>query len=212
MRKQLLLITLVIASLSAYSQDFKVFVHSGYTFGDKFPIYGGNGKIYDGHTFGGSLTYKINPVYEIELSYTQQNSRIMARSVASGVDINSTASINHFFIGSNRIKPISEKSEVFGGAKIGAVYFASNADDFSNITKFAIGLNAGISYFFNPRLGLRLQANLHFPVIDVGANLWWSGGSSTNVGVSTYSPIIQFGFAGGLVFKLSPQSNTDGKL
>ncbi|MBZ0243304.1 MAG: porin family protein [Bacteroidales bacterium] len=205
MKRQLLLIVMIIASLSAYSQGFKVFAYSGYTFGDKFPVYGGSGKIHGGQTFGGSLAYEINPLYEIELSYTYQNSRVVVQSQASGLDINSMASINHFLIGTNRIMPISEKSEAFGGAKIGLVYFASNADDFSNITKFAIGLNAGISYFFNPRLGLRLQANLHFPVIDVGANLWWSSGSGVDAGISTYSPIIQFGFAGGLVFKLTSQ-------
>lgn len=204
MKKQLLLITLLIASLSAYSQDFKVFAHSGYTFGDKFPIYGGSGKIYDGHTFGGSLAYEISPVYEIEFSYTYQDSRIVVQSVASNVDINSTASINYFLIGTNRILPVSEKFELSGGIKIGAVSYASKEDDFNNVTKFAVGLNAGMSYFISPVVGLRLQANLNFPVIDVGANLWWGSGSGTNVGVSSYSPIIQFGFAGGLVFKIRP--------
>jgi len=211
MKKHLLLIALVIVSLGAYSQNIKIFAHSGYTFGDKFPIYGGSGKIYDGHTFGGSLAYQISPVYEIELSYTRQDSRITVYSPGY-VDINSMASTNYYFIGSNRIVPISESFEVFGGAKIGGVTYASKANDFNNVTKFAVGISAGMSYFFNPKLGLRVQANLNFPVIDVGANLWWSSGSGVNTGVSAYSPILQFSFTGGLVFKLSPQSNPNRKL
>ena len=212
MKRQLLLIALIIASLSAYSQNIKIFAHSGYTFGDKFPIYGGSGKIYDGHTFGGSIAYQISPVYEVEFTYTYQDSRIVVQSVASNIDINSIASINYFLIGTNRILPLSEKFDLFGGVKIGAVNYASKAADFNNITKFAVGINAGMSYFFSSIVGLRVQANLNFPVIDVGANLWWNSGAGPSVGVSSYSPIIQFGFAGGLVFKLSPQSNTDRKL
>ena len=108
-------------------------------------------------------------------------------------------------IGSNRIVPISESFEVFGGLKIGGVTYASKGNGFNNVTKFAVGISAGMSYFFNPRVGLRVQANLNFPIIDVGANLWWSSGSGVNTGVSAYSPILQFGFLGGLVFKLNPQ-------
>lgn len=204
MKKQLLFIFFILVSISSIGQDFKVFVHSGYTFGDKFPIYGGSGKIYDGHTYGGSLSYTLSPVYELELSYTRQDSRITVYSPGY-VDINSTASTNYFFIGTNRIVPVSESFEVFGGAKIGGVTYASKGNGFNNVTKFAVGISAGMSYFFNPNLGLRVQANLNFPVIDVGANLWWSSGNGVNTGISAYSPILQFGITGGLVFKLSPQ-------
>ncbi len=204
MKKQLLFVFFILVSMSSFSQDFKVFMHSGYTFSDKFPIYGGSGKIYDGHTYGGSLSYTLSPVYELELSYSRQDSRIIVYSPGY-VDINSMASTNYFFIGTNRIVPVSESFEVFGGAKIGGVTYASKGNGFSNVTKFAAGISAGMSYFFNPNLGLRVQANLNFPVIDVGANLWWSSGSGVNTGVSAYSPILQFGFTGGLVFKLSPQ-------
>ncbi len=53
-----------------------------------------------------------------------------------------------FFIGTNRIVPVSESFEVFGGAKIGGVTYASKGNGFNNVTKFAVGISAGMSYFF----------------------------------------------------------------
>jgi hypothetical protein len=72
-----------------------------------------------------------------------------------------------------------------------------------NITKFAAGISGGFKYALNNNIGLRLQANLNFPIIDAGASLWWSPGSGVDVGVSSYTPIMQFGFTGGLVFMLA---------
>jgi hypothetical protein len=63
-------------------------------------------------------------------------------------------------------------------------------------------INGGVKYFFTPGVGQRLQADLTFPVTNVGGSLWWSPGSGTSVGVSSYVPFLQFGFTGGLVLKL----------
>jgi hypothetical protein len=40
-------------------------------------------------------------------------------------------------------------------------------------------------------------------ISNVGANLWWSPGAGTSVGVGGWSSVIQFGFTGGLVFRLA---------
>lgn len=72
------------------------------------------------------------------------------------------------------------------------------------MTRFAVGLNVGGAYYFTEQLGLRIQANLNAPVTDIGANLWWSPGSGIDVGVSSYTPVLQFGFTGGLVVRLNP--------
>ena len=97
---------------------------------------------------------------------------------------------------------VNEKVTLFSGLKLGAVIIASKKDAFDNVTKFAVGLNAGAKYFMTEKLGLRVQANLNFPVTDVGGSLWWSPGSGLDAGVSSYTPVLQFGFTGGLVFKI----------
>lgn len=79
--------------------------------------------------------------------------------------------INHFFIGGNRLLIVSNNSELFRGAKIGAANYASPKADFTNVTKFALGFNASLSYFFSRAIGLRLQAYLHLTITDIGANL-----------------------------------------
>ena len=191
-----------IAASSVMAQQLELFVHSGYTFGDKFPLSGGRGKIYDGHTYGGLFSVEISDFYAIELAYSRQDSRVLAISDYLGLDVDEKVSVNYILAGGNRLMKVNEKVTLFSGLKLGAVIIASKKDAFDNVTKFAVGLNAGAKYFMTEKLGLRVQANLNFPVTDVGGSLWWSPGSGLDAGVSSYTPVLQFGFTGGLVFKI----------
>lgn len=191
-----------IAASSVMAQQLELFVHSGYTFGDKFPLSGGRGKIYDGHTYGGLLSVDISDFYAIELAYSRQDSRVLAISDYLGLDVDEKVSVNYILAGGNRLMKVNEKVTLFSGLKLGAVIIASKKDAFDNVTKFAVGLNAGAKYFMTEKLGLRVQANLNFPVTDVGGSLWWSPGGGLDAGVSSYTPVLQFSFTGGLVFKI----------
>jgi hypothetical protein len=52
------------------------------------------------------------------------------------------------------------------------------------------------------QLGLRFNLSLNLPITEVNANLWWSSNSGTSVGLSTATPIAQFGLNGGLLIRL----------
>jgi hypothetical protein len=192
---------LISVAFSAGAQTFEIFGFSGYTFGDKLPISGGTAKIYDGHTYGGILGYNLSETYVIEVLYSRQDSRVTAFSDFLNLDVDEPISANYILAGSNRLIPLSEKATFFSGVKLGAVIFGSKDDNFDDVTKFAAGLNGGFKTAFTENIGVRLQANLNFPITDVGASLWWSSGGGTNVGVSSYTPVIQFGFTGGLVYR-----------
>ncbi|MFV0592611.1 MAG: hypothetical protein ACK5M7_14585 [Draconibacterium sp.] len=183
-------------------QDIRITPFSGYTFADKTSIYGGRARIGDGHTYGGFVSLAMNPFYEIELQYSRQDAQLTARSSFNNMNVSEAASINYIMAGGNRIFPMNETMEFFSGVKVGASIVASKNDAFDNVTKFAVNINGGIRYFFNDVIGIRIQADLGMPMVDMGGNLWWSPGYGVDVGVSGWSPFLQFGFKGGLVFCL----------
>ncbi len=202
MKKSILILLMVIGVIiSAGAQSVEIFGFSGYTFGDKFPISGGSAKIYDGHTYGGALAYNVSETYAFELMYSRQDSRVTAFSNYLNLDMDELMATNYILAGSNRLIPLSEKATLFSGIKLGAVIFSSKNNAFDDVTKFAAGFNGGFKTTFTENFGFRIQANLNFPITDMGASLWWSSGGGTSVGVSSYTPVIQFGFTGGVVYQ-----------
>lgn len=199
----LLIAILFTQPLQLTAQTFDLFGFSGYTFGHRFDISGGRARISDGHTYGGSLSYIVNELYAFELLYSRQNGRASARSVTSGIDVDEEVSVNYILAGSKRMHKISEKARVFGGLKLGVVIFDPVKDSFDPITRFAAGISGGIKYFLTDKAGIRLQSGLNFPITNIGASLWWSSGGGTSVGVSSYTPIVQFSFTGGVFYRIS---------
>jgi len=59
-----------------------------------------------------------------------------------------------------------------------------------------------MKFFINDQMGIKLSGNMLFPIMDVGASLWFGTGGG-GVGVSTWSPILQFNFNGGIFFRIS---------
>jgi hypothetical protein len=203
MKKTTMILLVAIAmTFSAAAQSLEIFGFSGYTFGDKVNISGGKAKIHDGHTYGGAIAFNFNDAYAIEILYSRQDNKVTAFSSSLNLDVDEPVSTTYILAGSNRLIPLSEQAMLFSGAKLGAVTFRSKEGAFDDITEFAAGISGGIKFAFTQNIGLRLQANLNFPITNVGASLWWNSGGGTSAGVSTYTPIVQFGFTGGLVYRL----------
>ncbi len=202
--KLLAFILFVGGAASLNAQTIEAFAFSGYTFRNSFNITGGEASFDDGHTFGGSVDFVLNPNYAIELYYSRQQTRAEARSIFFNENYSNDASISYIMLGGQRIFPASDEDfQYYGGLRLGVVILASDENRFTDVSRFAVGPNAGIKYFFNDLLGVRLAVNLNFPITDVGAGLYWSNGGGTQVGLSSYSPIAQFAFNGGLVLRFN---------
>ena len=66
---------------------------------------------------------------------------------------------------------------------------------------FDFGLSGGAKVYFGKRVGLRLQAQMYVPMQAAGYTFYFGTGGYSN-GVSVYSTMVQFGFMGGLIFRL----------
>lgn len=198
----LVLILGILTIVPVKAQDLEITPFTGYTFDHSFPIFGGRAKLGGGQTFGGMLSYQVNKLYEIEALYSFQKGTSTARSTAIQNNVNTETNANYFLLGANKLFPVSDQMVLFSGMKVGAGVLTFPKGDYSDISRFTVGINGGAKYFFSDIAGLRLQANLMLPISDVGANLWWSPGSGTSVGLNGWSSVIQFGFTGALVIRI----------
>jgi hypothetical protein len=71
----------------------------------------------------------------------------------------------------------------------------------NNATKFSWNIRAGSNFWVADNIAIRIQASLFSAVQSVGGGLFFGTGGA-GAGISTYSTMYQFGFDGGLVFRL----------
>jgi hypothetical protein len=204
MKKIILLICITILTTTLIkAQDFQFTPFAGYTFADKFKIDRGNARIGGGFTYGGILSYVIHESIAIELTYSRQDCDASAYSDYYEIDVWGPISANYIYLGGSKLLQLNEDMFLFTGTNVGMGIYSGKDNSTSSTTKFAVGLNGGLKYFFSDKVGLRLQANLNFPITDIGGGLWWGIGSGPSVGLTSRIPFLQFGFSGGLVFTLN---------
>lgn len=201
--KSLALVVLAITSLNIKAQNIEITPFVGYTFQNKFAISGGEARLEDGLTYGATAAFAVGNDNTIELLYSRQETRVVANSIFFDEPFVRNAAMNYIMVGGNKVLPsITDDLQFTGGMKIGMAIVDSPENDFNTITKFAAGLNVGFKYFFSDAIGLRGGMNLNFPITDIGAGIGWSSSGGTSVGVSGWSPIVQFAFTGGLAVRL----------
>ena len=201
--KHIIIACLLVAGFSMTAQKAILSPFIGYTFQNKLYISGGDAKLRDGTTYGATLAFPIGNSNAIELLYSRQESVLEANSIYLDEPFREDVAMNYIMIGGKRIFPsVDEDLQGYAGMKVGAAFISSTNDNYSTITRFAAGVNAGFTYYLNDVLGIHGGANLNFPITSIGAGLGWSSSGGTSVGLTGWSPIVQFTFIGGLSLRL----------
>lgn len=198
-----LLVLMSISALESTAQILIARIQTGYTFGSKFTIDGGQARIRDGSSWSGGLAYFIDESKGGELFYNYQSTFISARSsLIAGGKFEEQLNIHYIMAGVIGKRDISSKVDVMGGVKIGAVIFDPVQSNYSPITRMAVGFNGGGTFYLTEKVGLNAGLNLLMPIFDINGFVWWSPGSGINVGLSSNTPLVQFSFVTGLSFRL----------
>jgi hypothetical protein len=203
-RKTTLLATLLLVTftLTSIAQSVELTPFAGYTFRSTKNYSGGYSRVNDGFTYGGALTVVASPFNAIEISYYRYETTVEAHTNYSGfMEYNGNVAINYMFIGGQRLIPASDKVTGFTGFNLGAGWMSSQDNDFSTMTKFAMGIDAGVKIMASEKVGIRLQTNFNFPITSSGGS-FYVGTGGTGVAMYGYVPMWSFGFTGGLIFKL----------
>ena len=197
-------------SLKAQFNKLEISAFGGYTFGDKFPMSYATGRVDGGSTYGAMLNFFPRENYGIGLMYTYMPTFLEINGRVVDLPPNGYRRINgdvHFVTigGIRRMVVGSGNTAINGSANIGMAIL--NATDpgtsYSSASEvmFAGGLNLWLDQAISDRIGIKLMASLQVPMQFAGAGVS-IGTGGPNVGMSSYSNILIFGFMGGLNVQL----------
>lgn len=179
-------------------QKVEITPQYGYQIGAKLNYNGGYIKLKSSDQYG--LTFGVNVADDVsvEFMWARQNTSVNVKDVVyypQETEV-TEATIDHYQIGAIHMFGYSD-AKPFVGLSAGWSNFNPEEEDYFSNTNFTLGLTGGLKYFFNKRVGLRLQAQLLMPV-NWGGIYVGGGGSGVTVGGS----ILQLNFSGGLIIGL----------
>lgn len=182
----------------------------GYILGGSIKFYEGKFKIQNSACYGGMLAIRVEEGTLVELSYTRMDSEGDWKPYSGyGIDYPETTidvAVNHLQIGSVREFLLDNESvRPYGTFTLGTSWIHPKETASEDEWLFSVTAGLGLKYFFNERIGIRVQSRLILPMVFSGAGFYFgfgTGGASSGVGVSTTVPIVQGDFTGGLIIAL----------
>ncbi len=215
MKKLLFSIVMIALTNFAIGQELRLNTYGGYVFKDQFDSYFSNssffdGTIQDGFRWGVGLEYHIPQRGAIELQYLRQDTNAPTIYQDGGIfdgELQQTdfdLAINWIMINGTKYIPVNETVEPFVGAGIGmGIFGVMNPDNgrSSTETKFAWNFRGGSNFWVAENVAIRLQASLFSAVQSLGGGLYFGTGG-VGAGLNSYSSLFQFGFDGGIVFRI----------
>lgn len=200
---------LLMAPFMIQAQGVELTGFGGYVFGSTLQASGGDVHFLGNAQYGGMLSIPVSRVVDVDLIYNRIDTKADVNVYGmynSYMYDEVPLSINYMHVGFTknfRVKPVVSP---FVSLNLGACMFYPKEDSSKDFTYqeawfFSMGLDAGAKVYFSKRVGLRLQAQMLVPVQGAGFSMFvGSGGGGT--GVSVYSTMVQFGFTGGLIFRM----------
>jgi hypothetical protein len=203
------LITLFFSYITpAFSQDHKVELtpFGGYMLGGSIKFYEGKIKVEDAGCYGANLAVRVSNGDYIELSYTGMTTKADWQPYSSYAfehpDTIADMAVNHFQIGSvNELRLDNEAIRPYGTFTLGTTWFNIKEENANDKWLFSVAAGLGLKYFFNEKIGIRIQARMLLPVVYNGGGFYIGTGGS-GMYVSSTAPIVQGDFTGGLIIAL----------
>lgn len=205
--KNLILALLVAFPFIAISQTVEITPFGGYVFGSTLQANGGDVHFNGNAQYGGMISIGVSRVMDIDLIYNRIDTKAQVNAYGnmnSYIFDEVPLSINYMMIGGTKNFRVNPTVAPFVGMNLGASLFYPKEGGKYNYTStwfFAAGLNGGAKIYFSDRIGLRLQAQMLLPIQGAGFTMFAGTGGASG-GVSVYSTMVQFGFTGGLIFRL----------
>jgi len=185
------------------AQKVELTPFGGYVFGAT--LYASNSEVHiNGNAqYGGMLSFAVSRVMDVDLLYNRSDTKAQITYYTSYNNLSYEEvplSINYMHVGFTKNFRINPTVSPFLGFNLGACVFAPK-QDYTDQWFFSTGFNAGAKIYFGKRVGLRLQAQGMIPWQGTGFSMFvGTGGSGGSVNV--YTTLFQFGFTGGLIFRL----------
>jgi hypothetical protein len=187
-----------------WAQRVEVTPFGGYVFGGTLNGDYGTVHIDDNAQYGGMISIAVSRVMDVDLIYNRSDTKSQVDYYYSNgyqkQNLDIPLSINYMHIGFTKNFRVKPSISPFLGFNLGACLFAPK-EDYSDAWFFSIGFNGGAKFYLSNRIGLRIQAQGYVPMQGTAFTMF-AGTSGGGAGVSVYSTLFQFGFTGGLIFRL----------
>ena len=202
--KKIFFVILMLACANAFSQvrSFEITPFGGYVFPSRWNA--ANGSLYfEGNAqYGGMFSVGVSRVVDVSFIYNRIDTKVIPETYGFPYSFdNVPISQNYYMIGITKNFRVNEIVSPFASFDLGGVYLAPKESGYYNYWFFALGVDAGVKVYFSRYVGLRLQAQLMMPVQYGGFSFYYgTGGGGSSVYMN--STLFDFGFTGGLIFRL----------
>ncbi|HNW73087.1 MAG TPA: hypothetical protein PKN44_05620 [Bacteroidales bacterium] len=199
-RTLLTLLILFFALYLAQAQRVEITPFGGYVFPTRWNASNGSLYFYGNAQYGGILDIGMSRVVDIELMYNRIDTKASSEAIGYPND-DVPLSENYYMVGVTKNFRVNPTVSPFLGMSLGGLYLAPKTSQYYSYWFFAMGVNGGAKIYFNKFVGIRLQAQLLMPVQSGGFSFYYGtgGGGST---VYLNSTLFDFGFTGGLIFRI----------
>jgi opacity protein-like surface antigen len=197
----------IILSVQSAVAQIEINAYGGYV-PNSHTMYSYNGyrlKIDGGGNFGIGVGMNTPMGVVAELSYMRFSSTLRQDGGINTIVDPQPINVEYYQLGAQKPLMEGESFIPYGMFSLGASRF-NPTEGTEDYWRFAIGLGAGIKYFFTDAIGIRVQARLLMPLYFGGVGFGCgigTGGSSCGGGAYFGTEIFQGDFTGGVVLKLN---------
>lgn len=201
MKRTLLTLLILFSALyPALAQHVEITPFGGYVFPARWNASNGSLYFYGNAQYGGIIDIGMSRVVDIELMYNRIDTKASSEAIGYPYE-DVPLSENYYMVGITKNFRVNPTVSPFLGMSLGGLYLAPKTSQYYSYWFFAMGVNGGAKIYFNKFVGIRLQAQLLMPVQSGGFSFYYGtgGGGST---VYLNSTLFDFGFTGGLIFRI----------
>lgn len=204
--KLLFLVAAILSTFFVQAQTVEITPMGGYVFASKMSGADGYVRFKDNAIYGGMVSIGVSRVIDIDLIYNRIDTKAEVNLYNYAYQEN-PISINYMNVGFTKNFRINNTVSPFLGFNMGACLFAPKSNNTYDYWFFDFGFSGGAKIYFAKWIGLRLQAQMYVPLQAAGYTMYFGYGGASS-GVSVYSTMVQFGFTGGLIFRIghSPEA------
>ena len=200
MKKSLVLIFVLfsVQFTDCYSQSIEINPFGGYVFPTRFNISSGYARIVGNANYGINVSLNLRRNFNIEVGYNRQDTKV---ELNAGSYQDFPISMNYWTFTSYKDFQITDVFDPYVGLGVGGLLIYPK-QNYNSFWLFNVSAKGGVKIFMNKHVGVKLEACLQMPIEGLGLNFYFSPGSGSGTGVDLNSTAVQFGFNGGLVFRL----------
>jgi hypothetical protein len=151
-------------------------------------------RIGDSACYGGVLDIPTGEMTQLEFCFSRQETRYQSNAGLFDGQTDPDLALDYYHIGGTYLILHQGPLQPFVVGTVGATHFGPDAPGLESLTRFSVGLGAGLRYFPTEHVGLYLTGRGFFTAMKGGDTVFHSQSSNVTVDArGIWQPVIQAG-------------------